>query len=253
MRLETTCAIAVIAKAPRPGHVKTRLQTILRPEEAASLGAAFLQDTLENLALAAAEVPIAVFVAYAPAGQEARFDGMLPSGAELVLADGTGGEAPGVEGFGRVLLHATRALLARGYGAVCVLGADSPTIPTAELVCAARLLLGGTADAVFGPADDGGYYLLGLTHPHAEPFTDIVWSTEGVADATRARLRDAGLRLDELATWYDIDDPASLARLVREIATPGAAYPAPRTAALVKAYGIESRLPPPLAEGAGVG
>ena len=248
MSPETTCAIAVIAKAPRPGHVKTRLQTILRPEEAASLGAAFLQDTLENLALAGAEVPIAAFVGYAPAGQEARFDGMLPPGAELVLADGTGGEAPGVEGFGRVLLHATRALLARGYGAACVLGADSPTIPTAELVRAARLLLECRADAVFGPADDGGYYLLGLTQPHAAPYAGIAWSTGSVADATRARLRDAGLRTEELATWYDIDDPVSLARLVREIATPGAAYPAPRTAALVRAYDIAPRLLP-FAEG----
>lgn len=240
--LADTCAIAVIAKAPRPGHVKTRLQALLQPDEAARLGAAFLQDTLDNLVLAAARAPIASFVAYAPAGQEARFDGLLPPHVELMLADGADGEAPGVEGFGRVLLHTTRALLARGYGAACVLGADSPTVPTAELVRAATLLLGGAADAVLGAAEDGGYWCLGLTRPHARAYADIAWSSATVADATRARLAEAGLRTGELATWYDIDDPAALARLAREIDDPGPAYPAGRTAALVRTLGIPRRL-----------
>ncbi len=212
-----TCAIAVIAKAPRPGHVKTRLQALLTPDEAAALGAAFLQDTLANLASAADQVPIHAFVAYAPAGEEARFDGMLPPDARLVLADGSGGQAPGVDGFGRVLLDTTRTLLARGYGAVCVLGADSPTLPTAELVAAASTLLARQADAVLGPADDGGYYLLGLAAPHPEPYARISWSTEAVAAETRARLAEAGLRTRELATWYDVDDPAALHRLTRDL------------------------------------
>ena len=243
--LQRTCAIAVIAKAPRPGHVKTRLQALLHPDEAASLGAAFLQDTLENLALAASQTPIAPFVAYAPAGQEARFDSILPPGAELILADGTEGEAPGVQGFGRVLLHATRALLARGYGAACVLGADSPTLPTAELARAATLLLDNEADAVLGPADDGGYWLLGLTQPTPAPYANIAWSTNTVADATRANLHQAGLRTIDLATWYDIDDPPALTRLVREIDAPGPAYPAPRTAALTRRFDIAARLASP--------
>ena len=240
MTLASVCAIAVIAKAPRPGHVKTRLQTILQPEEAARLGTAFLQDTLANLTVAAAEAPIAPFVAYAPAGEEARFNGILPDGADLILADGAGGEAPGVEGFGRVLLHATRALLARGYGAVCVLGADSPTLPTAELVRAARLLLGGAADAVFGPADDGGYWLLGLTAPHHRPYAEIAWSSDSVAAATRARLMEAGLRTAELATWFDVDDQAALERLVA--GRDPAAYRARNTEAVLEALQIARRL-----------
>ena len=236
------CAVAVIAKAPRPGQVKTRLQAVLRPEEASRLGAAFLQDTLGNLALAARDAPIASFVAYAPAGEEARFDGVLPPGAALLLADGSGGDAPGVEGFGRVLLDATRALLGRGFAAACVLGADSPTLPTGELVRAARLLLDGEADAVLGPAEDGGYWLLGLNAAHHAPYAGIAWSTGGVAEATRARLAGAGLRTRELATWYDIDDPPSLARLVRDVGGGGRAYAAPHTAALIDAFGVAGRL-----------
>ena len=235
-----TCAIAVIAKAPRPGHVKTRLQGVLNPEEAASLGTAFLKDTLANLVRAGRDIPIAPFIAYAPAGQEARFDGLLSPGAELVLADGANGEAPGVTGFGRVLLDATRTLLARGYGAVCVLGADSPTLPTGQLVRAAQVLLRHEADAVLGPADDGGYYLLGLTQPHPEPFANITWSTDSVANQTRAQIARAGLRLAELQTWHDIDDPPALARLVSELE--GGRHPAAHTAAIAAALNLSERI-----------
>ena len=233
-----TVAVAVIAKAPRPGHVKTRLQAIVSPNEAAGLGAAFLQDTLANLALAAQDAPIAAYVAYAPAGQESRFDGLLPPRTTLLLADGTGGDAPGVEGFGRVLLDTTRALLARGHAAACVLAADSPTLPTAELVRAARVLLDGSADAVLGPAEDGGYWVLGLRQPHAEPFARIAWSTDAAAEQTRERLAETGLRTVELATWYDVDDPASLARLLRE----RTGFPAPYTTALLEQLGLADRL-----------
>ena len=242
-----TCAIAVIAKAPRPGHVKTRLQSILLPEEAARLGAAFLQDTLANILAAATHTPIAPFVAYAPAGQEHRFEGLLPPGAELILADGTNGDAPGVQGFGRVLLDTTRALFARGYGAVCVLGADSPTLPTTLLVRTAHTLLTQRADAVLGPADDGGYWLLGLTHPHPEPYAHIAWSTETVAAETRAHIQAAGLRLLELTPWYDVDDPPSLTRLVHELdpAHPHPdpqPYPASHTSAVLTAIALPERL-----------
>ena len=242
-----TCAIAVIAKAPRPGHVKTRLQSILDPEEAAAMGAAFLRDTLDNLVEAGRHSPIAPFVAYAPAGQEARFEGMLPPGTALLLADGANGDAPGVEGFGRVLLDTTRALLAQGYAAACVLGADSPTLPTATIVRCAEALLSGRAEAVLGAAEDGGYYLLGLIEPHPAAFADIAWSTGIVAAQTRARL--AHLRLEELASWYDVDDPASLTRLVQDITAPGRApgsaptpYPAAHTAALVDRLRLAERL-----------
>lgn len=242
----SVCAVAVIAKAPRPGHVKTRLQGLVAPGEAAALGAAFLHDTLDNLAAAARHVPIAPFIAYAPAGEESRFDPFLQTGAQLILADGAGGDAPDVEGFGRVLLHATRALLARGYGAACVLGADSPTLPTAELIDAARTLLDHRADAVLGEADDGGYWLLGLTRPTPAPFARIGWSTPAAGADTRARLTEAGLRTHRLATWYDIDDPAALARLLAEVEPPparaSAAYPAPHTAALLRQLDLAARL-----------
>ncbi|GAC1337605.1 MAG: TIGR04282 family arsenosugar biosynthesis glycosyltransferase [Acetobacteraceae bacterium] len=235
-----------MAKAPRPGHVKTRLHSVLEPHEAARLGAAFLRDITENLHEAARRAPIAPFVAYAPLGEEGRFDGLLAAGTALVLADGSGGDADGVEGFGRVLLHATRSLLDMGYGAACVLNADSPTLPTALLAEAATRLLAPGSRAVLGPADDGGYWLLGLQTAEPRLYARIGWSTDRAATETASRAREAGLPLDLLATWYDVDDRAALERLAAELgdATTGplAPYRAAATARCLAELRIADRL-----------
>jgi len=241
--LESVCAIAVMAKAPRPGQVKTRLQSVLEPSEAAAISTAFLRDVTANIQAAAADAPIHGFVAYAPLGQEARFDGILAPGMGLVLADGSDGVAPGVEGFGCSLLHATRALLARGYGAVCVLNADSPTLPTALLAHAARRLLAPGARAVLGPADDGGYWLLGLQTPEPTVYAGIAWSTDTVAATTAQRVLEAGLPLERLDTWFDVDDRPGLERLVRDLAAPPpGTFAAPATRACVAVLGLPDRL-----------
>lgn len=252
MGLDRVCAIAVMAKAPRPGQVKTRLQTILHPDEAAAISAAFLRDVTANIQAAAAAASIHGFVAYAPPGLEARFDGLLAPGTHLILADGADGEAPGVEGFGRCLLHATRSLLARGYGAACVLNADSPTLPTTLLVEAARRLLAPGRRAVLGPADDGGYWLLGLQSPAAAMFADIAWSTDTVAAATVRQAGSLGLPIETLDPWFDVDDRASLQRLLKELAAPGdgphAPFAAPATAECVAALRLPDRLRSALSE-----
>ena len=128
---QAMCAIGVMAKAPQPGLAKTRLCPPLRPAEAAELSAAFLRDITENIALAARSVPIHGCVAYAPAGDEGAFAGHLAEGTGLVLADGSPPMPPDVQGFGRCLLHAAQALFAAGFGAVCLVNSDSPTLPTA--------------------------------------------------------------------------------------------------------------------------
>lgn len=242
------CAIAVMAKAPRPGHVKTRLQSALNADEAARLGAAFLCDITTNLHEASRLAPIAPYVAYAPAGLETRFDGLIAPGTRLVLADGTEGHAPGVEGFGRSLLHAIRSLLRMGYGAACVLNADSPTLPTALLAEAAQRLLRPGRRGVFGPADDGGYWLLGLKAPEPLLFARITWSTDRVAAETLERASEAGVRLETLPSWYDVDDPPALARLMSELdetcSGVPAPYRAPATAACLRELGIAARLRP---------
>jgi rSAM/selenodomain-associated transferase 1 len=241
------CAIAVMAKAPRPGKVKTRLQPALSPEAAMALSASFLRDITENIRLAAREAAIDGWIAYAPAGLEMLFHGMLASGTRLVLADGAIDTPDAVQGFGRSLLHAARALFGRHYAAVCLLNADSPTLPTAMLVRAAQALAEPGERVVLGPAEDGGYYVIGMKAEHAGLFADIAWSTDAVAAQTRERAAALGLELVELETWYDVDDNAALQRLLGELtgtaAASGAApYRAPATAECLRRLGLMDRL-----------
>jgi rSAM/selenodomain-associated transferase 1 len=241
------CAMGVMAKAPQPGRAKTRLCPPLHPGQAAELSAAFLRDITENIARAARAAPIHGHVAYAPAGAEAWFAGHLAEGTGLVLADGSPPMPPDVQGFGRSLLHAAQAMLVSGFGAACLLNSDSPTLPTALLIRAARVLLAPGERVVLGPADDGGYYLIGMKRPHAHLFADIAWSTGEVAAMTRARVAALGIELVALPTWYDVDDAATLARLVTE-ASGGAPctdlrpYAAPATKECIRRIGLTGHL-----------
>lgn len=205
------------------------------------MSAAFLRDITENIALAGRQETIAGIIAYAPPGFEHMFDGHLADGTTLLLADGTPDMPSDVTGFGRCLLHATQAMLAQGHSAACVLNSDSPTLPTQYLIRAAEALRAPGDRCVLGPAEDGGYYLLGLKAAHARMFADIAWSSETVADATRARAAELGLEVVELPAWYDVDDRSSLARLFRETRQ-GAGYrhyPAPATARAIDAMQLQ--------------
>ena len=243
------CAIAVMAKAPSAGQVKTRLVPPLSAEEAMQLSGCFLQDVTANIALASRTIPIDAYVAYAPAGSEAAFADLTAQGTRLVLADGSPTMPDGVERFGRCLLHAVQGLFALGYGAACLLNADGPTLPTERLIAAARALAEPGERAVLGPADDGGYYLIGMKAPHAALFRAIDWSTERVAAQTAARARAAGLACVTLAPWYDVDDPAALGALLDELdgkrdGGDRGGYAAPVTAAWLARHDLHARLAP---------
>jgi rSAM/selenodomain-associated transferase 1 len=226
-----------MAKTPQAGRSKTRLCPPLQPAEAAELSAAFLQDMTAAITAAAQNAPIDAFVAYTPAGTEADLRTHLAPGTELLLADGDGVDEPGVTGFGRPLLQTIRALLARGYHSACVLNSDSPSLPPVLLTEAATLLA-GPAEAVLGPAEDGGYYLLGVRAPHAALFADIAWSTGAVAEQTRLQAARIGVSLMELTEWFDVDNPASLARLASDLRRYGA-QTAPATARRLFELGLD--------------
>jgi len=120
------CALAIMAKAPRAGKVKTRLSPPLTPEESAALNISFLKDTAENLAAVAAKTAeghAAGLICYTPIGDEAAFDGLLPPDFALVPQRG--------DGFGERLLHAAQDILAFGFASVCLIDSDSPTVPRA--------------------------------------------------------------------------------------------------------------------------
>lgn len=236
------CAIAVMAKAPRAGAVKTRLVPPLTPDMARLASASFLRDVTANVRAAGRGASIDGYVAYAPLGFEALFDGMLAPGTRLVLADGSGDMPSGVQGFGRSLLHAARALFDQDYTGVCLLNSDSPNLPTAFLEQAARALAEPGDRMVLGPADDGGYYLIGMKAPHAHLFADIAWSTDRVADATRQRAQEIGLELVELRSWYDVDEVGGLLRLLADVTDDKhiepRPYAAPATVACLRQLGL---------------
>jgi uncharacterized protein len=241
------CAIAIMAKAPSAGRVKTRLSPLLNPREAMDLGRCFLSDMTANLAQVAQGARVDPFIAFAPAGSEAAFDAIVAPGTGFVLADGSRAAPPGVVGLGLCLLQATASLFDAGYGAVALLSADSPTLPTSLLLEAARLLLVPHDRVVIGPSIDGGYYLIGIRRTHAELFQAIDWSTEQVAEQTRQRALGLGLEVLDLDVWYDVDDAHSLQRLVHELAPDQAAnsasaYPAPVTRAFLEQKGLADRL-----------
>src|SRR5215469_14063067 len=129
-----------MAKAPDAARVKTRLSPLLRPEEARELSACFLRDMTQTLAFVGRAAPVDGYIAFAPAGSEASFAPIVAAGTGYVLADGAIDAPSSVVGLGRSLLHAARALFARGYGAVGLLNADSPNLPAALILEAARLL-----------------------------------------------------------------------------------------------------------------
>ena len=203
------CALAVMAKAPRAGKVKTRLAPALGMDGSAAINICFLRDTTRNIADVAEQGNAAGLVCYTPVGDEAAFDGLLPEGFALIAQRG--------DAFGERLLAAAQDILSCGYGAVCLIDSDSPTLPQSALVRAVDELLKPGDRVVLGGSDDGGYYLIGLKQAHAAPFERITWSTGSVYAETVERVRDAGIELVELPVWYDVDDAATLAVLEAEL------------------------------------
>jgi rSAM/selenodomain-associated transferase 1 len=223
------CALAVMAKAPRPGRVKTRLSPPLTPQQAAELNVCFLRDTTENIAAVAGAAGL---ISYTPVGDEALFDGLLPGSFSLVAQRG--------DGFGERLLAAAEDILACGFASVCLIDSDSPTVPRAAFEQAVTELARPGDRIVLGPAADGGYYLIGLKRAHAAVFERIAWSTAAVYAETCERAREVGVDVVELPLWYDVDDADTLKILEAELLAGRAAgfaitsgYPAEHTRALL--------------------
>jgi rSAM/selenodomain-associated transferase 1 len=210
-----SCGIAIMAKASTPGRTKTRLVPPLTFDEAAALNTAFLQDIANNVLEAGRRSAIDGYVAFAPRGSEDFFRSVLPPAIGLIDAC--------LPTLGDCLLHTVEAILARGHQSAVVLNSDSPTLPTAFLVETAEALTRPGPRAVLGPCNDGGYYLLGIKTAHRRLFEDIAWSTERVAEQTRARAREIKLDIHMLPAWYDVDDAEGLRQLHSELRVPRSA------------------------------
>ena len=203
-------AIGIICKAPRPGKSKTRLIPALGAEMAAQLSACFLRDISAAVGGLPAALDARGYGIFAPADGEAEIRALMPENFGFLFHGG--GD------FGLVLLNAARGLFSRGHDCVLLINSDSPTLPPALLTQAITALRAEGDRVVFGPATDGGYYLIGLKQAHARLFEDVPWSTEKVLEKSLERAADIALPALCLAPWYDVDDAGSLDTLRGEMA-----------------------------------
>jgi glycosyltransferase A (GT-A) superfamily protein (DUF2064 family) len=122
--------------------------------------------------------------------------------------------------------RAIAASLAGGARACFLLGTDSPALPP-ELIAGAVALADG-AEVVVGPAEDGGYWTIGARAPAPELFARMAWGTPSVLPETLARLRGRSFAL--APPFWDVDEPADLARLARHLVERPSVAPASRAA-----------------------
>lgn len=197
-----------MAKAPVAGHSKTRLVPPLSPEDAAGLAEAFLLDTLAIVA----QVPgVDAYIAVAPATVDA-------AGLVALIAPDVAQVPQQGDSLGERLDHVLTDRLAAGYRQVVAINADGPTLPSSSVAAAFEALDDADVDVVLGPTADGGYYLIGQRAPHPRLVRDVEMSTPRVLADTMAIAADLGLRVVLLDEWYDVDEPADLARLRTELA-----------------------------------
>jgi len=198
---EAGCRVIVFARAPEPGKVKTRLIPTL-----SAAGAAELHRRLVRHSLAAATGARlgAVELWCAP-------DTSDPFFRECERRHGAGLHAQGEGDLGARMRRAFESALAHAARAIIV-GSDIPALSARYLRDADRALRRGD-DAVIGPAEDGGYALIGLTRCDAELFRDIPWGGPEVLVQTRRRLAALSWRSSELPVLWDVDRPEDLERL----------------------------------------
>lgn len=187
-------ALLIFAKQPVPGRVKTRLSPPLSPDDAARLYDCMLADTIGSHSCCN-HFDTLIFFEHSD-GAESFFRQTWP---KLPAFPQQGA------GLGERLEHAFAAAFAMGFGAVAAIGSDSPDLPTGYVEDAFRLLEEGRAEVVFGPVEDGGYYLVAVGGHHPGLFRNIPWSTEAVLERSEEAARALGLRSARLPLWHDLD------------------------------------------------
>lgn len=203
--------IAVIAKEPIPGRVKTRLCPPFSPVEAAQLAEASLRDTLQTVRATPASRHVLVL--------DGRPGPWMPTGFDVLAQRG--------DGLGQRLAAAFTDCGATCDEPVVLVGMDTPQLTSALLLDAADRLAAGPADpatrrAVIGPADDGGYWLLGLSHVDPHVFDRVSMSTSATGAEQIAQLHRRGFDVRLTQSLRDVDSASDAA--CAAAATPGSAF-----------------------------
>jgi uncharacterized protein len=213
--------LVIMAKAPRPGEVKTRLASSLSPAAVAAFYCCLLDDTLA-LARSLGDVEVAIMCPDSDVNELAQLAG---SQASVVAQKGEGLAA----GLTSVFTH----FAAPGRQRTIAFNSDSPHLPRSVLEDAFETL--AAHDVVVGPTHDGGYYLVGAKASHPTLFTRDGIGTSSALERLLSRARTLGLSVGFAAPFYDIDVVDDLTRLAEELRL--APAKAPRTAVWLKEWG----------------
>lgn len=206
----TKRALIVMAKRPVPGATKTRLCPPLSPQTAALLYEACLKDTLD---VARSVAGATRHIAVTPPCHETYFARLAPDFSYLPQEGSHLSER-----LDAVLTACSNA----GFDQVVAINSDSPTLPGHFVRQAFALLDGKDVDVVFGPADDGGYYLIGWKKPNGRLVRQVTMSTPHVLRDSLRIAEEEGLGVALVPAWYDVDDAGDLPRLSSDLlAMPG--------------------------------
>ncbi|MCY4225691.1 MAG: TIGR04282 family arsenosugar biosynthesis glycosyltransferase [Bacteroidetes bacterium] len=189
-------ALIVFARSPIAGRVKSRLTKLLTPEEAAGLYKAFLIDSLKQYSML--EVTVRLYMADDLPLTIPRFGTTVHQqfGHEL----------------GPRMQHAFMETAQEGFQRMVIIGTDHPTLPSSYIDRAFEALTQVHSVSI-GPAEDGGYYLLGMNPFIDGLFDGITFGKSDVYAKTLVKAYETGSNVTELPWWYDIDRPSDLKRL----------------------------------------
>ena len=199
--------IIIMAKVPRAGNVKTRLQSFLTPEECCTLSESFLSDAISKTQNLSEQTVIA----FAPADEKDYFVKFAIE--NLILIEQTGAD------LGEKMSNAFEAVFNLNSNAgVLMIGTDSPSFPP-KLIEESFTALESGADAVLGKSADGGFYLIGLRKNPSRLFERIEWSSPKVFEQMTRNISSLNLNLKLISEWKDVDTPDDLRRLREEISS----------------------------------
>jgi rSAM/selenodomain-associated transferase 1 len=188
-------AVILFARDPILGQVKTRLSSSFDDETILRLYTCFVEDSLEKIR----QVDNAdCFVGISPSNLSGFFNGIEDSDTRSFIQQG--------KDLGDKMRQAFVDRFSDGYKKVVIIGSDSPSLPVSYI----NQALNSDKDLMLGPSTDGGYYLIAMTGKVSEVFDGIAWGTEQVLDETLNRVKKAGVSLELLPVWYDVDFPEDL-------------------------------------------
>lgn len=198
-------AMVIMTRIPVPNKTKTRLLTILTPQECANIHMAFLKDIIKTCSNIK---NTDLYIFYGDEGPLSIIDSLLKDNIKVFPQKG--------KDLGEKMKNIFLELFQKGYTKIVLMGADIPEVKKEDIDNAFFKLQ--NKDIVFGPTLDGGYYLVGMNKLYSLVFnSNIKWGTPEVFQETINSIRETGLKVDTISTHEDIDTKEDLLSFSKRI------------------------------------